>query len=100
MPGLLQLDAEFGIELLQRAGDAVGHGACLPADTTSADVGTDVELVAQLNRQQRRIGLLGEILVGKIAIQLAPVDDEFAGALGETDAGGGRFAAAGGGKHG
>src|SRR5208283_2399175 len=100
MPGLLQGGAKLGIELLESPGDAVRHGAGLPADPAAAHVDRDVELLAHLDGEEGRVGLLGKILVAKVVLEFAAVGDQLAGAFNNADPGGGRLAAAGGGKDG
>jgi hypothetical protein len=71
----------FGVHLLQRPGDAVGHRAGLAGHAAADDVGRHVDLLPQLDREERSVGLLGEVLVGEVAVEGATVDGEFAGTL-------------------
>src|SRR5581483_2518088 len=95
--GFLEGGPELGVELLQGAGDAVGHGDSLAAVAAAGDIGGDVDLVAHLHGEERRSRLLGEIFVGEIVVEVAAVDEDLAGAGGDADPGAGGFAAAGGG---
>src|SRR6478609_2260838 len=69
--GLLQGDAELGIELQQRAGDAMGHGARLAADAATGDIHKDVELVLRVRSDERGDGAAHEVVVREIDFELA-----------------------------
>src|ERR1700694_1594237 len=64
--GLLEGDAELGIELQQGAVDAVAHGAGLGADATAGDVHDDVEFFPAVSGDERGDGALHEVVVGEI----------------------------------
>src|SRR3989304_8970560 len=53
--GLFQRGSQLGVEFLQGAGDAVGHGAGLAPRTTAGYIARDVELVPEFDGQQRRV---------------------------------------------
>src|SRR6478609_2938728 len=93
--GLLEGNAELGIELQQGAGDAVGNRTGLAADAAAGDVHGHIELVLAVGSDERREGALHEVVVGEIGLELAFVDDGLAGAGNDADAGGGRLATAG-----
>ena len=73
MTGFLQGDAELGVELQQRAGDAVGYGAGLGARAAAGDVGDDVKLVLSVGRGKRGGGATGEIVVLEIGVEIEVV---------------------------
>lgn len=93
--GGLERGAELRVHLLQGAGDAVRHGAGLTGDTAAVHVGRDVEFVLQLHGEEGLVGLLGKILVREVAVKVATVGDELAGAFSDADAGDGGLATAG-----
>ena len=95
MTGLLQGDAELGVELQERPGDAVGHGARLAADAAAGDVHHDIKLVLAVGGDERGEGPAHEIIVREIDLELAVVDRGLAGAGNDADAGRGGLAAAG-----
>jgi len=86
-PAFLRGMRSLGIHLLQRAGDAMRHGAGLAGHAAAGDVRGDIDLLAQVHREEGRVGLLGEILVGEIIVERPAVDDELAAADGDADAG-------------
>src|SRR5438093_11757683 len=95
--GLLQRGAEVGVQLGERAADAVPDGACLAGEPAAADVHRDVHLAELLDHLER---LLEDHLAGlapEVIVQRAVVDDELARAGLQADARDRLLAAAGGG---
>src|ERR1700689_1964035 len=93
--GLLQGGTELGVHLLEGAGDPVRHRPGLAGDAAAGHVGRHVDLLAQVHRQERGVGLLGKVVVGEITVERASVDDQLAAAVGDPHAGGPRLAASG-----
>src|ERR1017187_2361620 len=99
LAGLLAGGPELGVHLLERAGDPVRDRAGLPRDAAARDVRGHVDLLAKVDRQEGGVRLLGEIVVREVPVELAPVDDELAAAVGDPHAGGRGLAAAGPGEN-
>ena len=95
-PGFLEGGAVGGIHLQQGAGDAVTDGAGLAGDAAAGDGGLDVHLALHAGGDQ---GLTDDELQGlkaEIIVDVAAIDGDGAGAVGEkTDAGDRALAAAG-----
>jgi hypothetical protein len=66
-----------------------------PATPPPGDVRGHVDLLAEVDRQERGVGLLGEVVVREIAVERASVDDQLAAAVGDPHAGRRGLAAAG-----
>jgi|GEM_PF-5836909 len=76
MSGLFEDGPQLGVELLERAGDAVGDCTGLASHTATGDVGRHIKLVAQLGGRERRTGGLGKALRREIGIEAAPIGDQ------------------------
>src|SRR5271165_1226591 len=97
--GLLQGGPELRVHLLQRARNPVRDRPGLARDAAAGHVGRHVDLLAKVDGQERGIRLLGEVVVREVPLELASVDGQLAGAVGDPDAGGGGLAAAGPGEN-
>src|ERR1700722_8085477 len=93
MAGLLEGGPELGVHLLQGAGDPVRARAGLARDAAAGDVRRHVDLLAEVDGQERGVRLLGEIVVREVVLELAAVDGQLAAALGDPHAGGRGLAA-------
>ena len=71
--GLLQRRTKLRVHLLEGTRNAVSDRTGLAGDTTASDVDRHVDLLAKVNREERGISLLGEILVGEVAVKGATI---------------------------
>src|SRR5215213_3982622 len=84
--GVLERGAEVGVELHQRARDAVAHGAGLAGRAAARDVDDDVELAGGVGERQRLADDHAERLVGEVLVEGLAVDLDLARARPKVDA--------------
>src|SRR5437763_7450047 len=91
-PGALERGAQVGVELHERARDAVAHRAGLARRASARDVDDDVELAGGVCERQRLADDHAQGLVGEVVLEGLAVDLELARARPEVDARGGSLA--------
>ena len=94
--GLLEDGAEVLVGLDEGAGDAVAQGAGLAGGAAAFADRDDVVLADAFDGLEGRFDDQAQVGGGEIIFELAVVDDDLAGALGEADAGDGGLAPTGG----
>src|SRR5512133_906774 len=82
------------VDLVQRAGDAEAQRAGLAGRATTGDAGDDVVAAEQVEDLERVVDQLLVQLVREVVVELAPVDDDLAGAGNDAHAGDGLLATA------
>src|SRR5215475_11693369 len=93
--GLLEHLAEVLVELHERPGQAVSHGAGLPGGPAAADGGEHVELPQSVLDLERLGDNHAERFAGKVVLEGATIDDDAPAAGPQPHAGHGRLPPAG-----